>query len=59
MRRAQELLETSGQGIEAIALATGTGTATTLRRRFKRIVGVSPDTYRRSFRSTGAPPHGS
>ncbi|MEV0350154.1 helix-turn-helix domain-containing protein [Nonomuraea sp. NPDC050680] len=50
VRRAQELLETTGESIEAIALATGMGTATTLRRQFKRIVGVPPDSYRRSFR---------
>jgi transcriptional regulator GlxA family with amidase domain len=51
VRRAQELLEATGESIEAVALATGMGTATTLRRQFKRIVGVPPDSYRRSFRS--------
>ncbi|MFE3455712.1 helix-turn-helix domain-containing protein [Nonomuraea sp. NPDC059194] len=51
VRRAQELLETTDKGIEAVALATGMGTATTLRRQFKRIVGVPPDSYRRSFRN--------
>ncbi|MCX5379711.1 GlxA family transcriptional regulator [Streptomyces sp. NBC_00091] len=51
VRRAQELLEAGDETIEAVALATGMGTATTLRRQFKRIVGVPPDTYRRSFRS--------
>jgi AraC family transcriptional regulator, transcriptional activator FtrA len=54
VRRAQELLETTDESVEAIALATGMGTSTTLRRQFKRIVGVPPDTYRRSFR--GAKP---
>lgn len=52
VRRAQELLETTDDGIQAIAEATGMGTATTLRRQFKRAVGVPPDTYRRTFRST-------
>lgn len=52
VRRAQELLEATDQSIESVAIATGMGTATTLRRQFKRIVGVPPDTYRRSFRST-------
>ncbi|MFD9405879.1 helix-turn-helix domain-containing protein [Streptomyces sp. NPDC059989] len=51
VRRAQELLEATDEGIEAVARATGMGTATTLRRQFKRIVGVPPDSYRRSFRS--------
>lgn len=51
VRRAQELLEATDESIEAVARATGMGTATTLRRQFKRIVGVPPDSYRRSFRS--------
>ncbi|TGA96764.1 helix-turn-helix domain-containing protein [Streptomyces sp. MZ04] len=55
VRRAQELLESTDQSIEAIALATGMGTATTLRRQFKRIVGVPPHSYRRSFRSVRPP----
>jgi AraC family transcriptional activator FtrA len=51
IRRAQELLETTDESVEAVALASGMGTATTLRRQFKRIVGVPPDSYRRSFRN--------
>jgi transcriptional regulator GlxA family with amidase domain len=51
IRRAQELLENSDNSIDAIALAAGMGTATTLRRHFNRTVGVSPDAYRRTFRS--------
>ncbi|MFG2088839.1 MULTISPECIES: helix-turn-helix domain-containing protein [unclassified Spirillospora] len=51
IRRAQELLETTGDSVEAIAAATGMGTGTTLRRHFNRTVGVPPDTYRRTFRS--------
>ncbi|MGW6915834.1 helix-turn-helix domain-containing protein [Kitasatospora sp. NPDC054939] len=53
VRRAQELLEATDDGIEAVARATGMGTATTLRRQFKRVVGVPPDAYRRSFRAAG------
>jgi transcriptional regulator GlxA family with amidase domain len=53
VRRAQELLETTDAGIDAIARATGTGTATTLRRHFRRTVGVPPDSYRRAFRRSG------
>ncbi|MFH8493844.1 helix-turn-helix domain-containing protein [Streptomyces coeruleorubidus] len=51
IRRAQELLETTDDTVDAIATATGMGTATTLRRHFNRTVGVPPDTYRRTFRS--------
>ncbi|MFF7727065.1 helix-turn-helix domain-containing protein [Streptomyces sp. NPDC008001] len=55
IRRAQELLEKTDDSIDAIAAATGTGTATTLRRHFNRTVGVPPDTYRRTFRSRPRP----
>jgi AraC family transcriptional activator FtrA len=51
IRRAQELLETTGDSVDIIAAATGMGTATTLRRHFNRTVGVPPDTYRRTFHS--------
>ncbi|MDQ0381300.1 helix-turn-helix domain-containing protein [Amycolatopsis thermophila] len=54
IRRAQELLEKTGDSVEAIAAATGMGTATTLRRHFNRTVGVPPDTYRRTFRARNA-----
>ncbi len=58
VRRAQELLETTGDSVDAIAAATGMGTATTLRRHFTRTVGVPPDTYRRTFRARTRPgPH--
>ncbi|SFB43465.1 Transcriptional regulator GlxA family, contains an amidase domain and an AraC-type DNA-binding HTH domain [Amycolatopsis marina] len=50
IRRAQELLETTGDSVDTIAEATGMGTATTLRRHFNRTVGVPPDAYRRTFR---------
>jgi AraC family transcriptional regulator, transcriptional activator FtrA len=52
VRRAQQLLEATDESIEAVAVATGMGTATTLRRQFKRVVGVPPDTYRRTFRAS-------
>lgn len=51
IHRARELLETTDDTIDAIAAATGMGTATTLRRHFNRSVGVPPDAYRRTFRS--------
>jgi len=50
IRRAQELLENTGQSVDAVARSAGMGTATTLRRHFHQAVGVSPDTYRRTFR---------
>lgn len=55
IRHAQELLEASDDSVDAIATATGMGTATTLRRHFNRTVGVPPDTYRRTFRSRATP----
>lgn len=51
IRRAQELLETTDAGIDIVAESSGMGTATTLRRHFHRALGVSPDAYRRTFRS--------
>ncbi|RZU10481.1 transcriptional regulator GlxA family with amidase domain [Kribbella rubisoli] len=51
VRRAQQLLEATNHSIESVATATGLGTATTLRRQFKRVVGVPPNTYRTSFHS--------
>ncbi len=51
IRRAQELLENTDNGIDVIAEAAGMGTATTLRRHFNRTVGVPPDAYRRTFQS--------
>lgn len=59
IRRAQELLETTDDTVDAIATATGMSTATTLRRHFNRTVGVPPDTYRRTFRTRPTPPVGS
>ncbi|KOX07421.1 AraC family transcriptional regulator [Micromonospora sp. NRRL B-16802] len=51
IRRAQELLESTNDSVDAIASAAGMGTATTLRRHFHRTVGVPPDTYRQTFRA--------
>lgn len=49
IRRAQELLETTSDSVDAIATTTGMGTAATLRRHFNRTLGVPPDAYRRTF----------
>lgn len=53
IRRAQELLEMTGDSVDQIAESSGMGTAATLRRHFHRTVGVPPDTYRRTFRPVG------
>lgn len=53
VRRAQHLLETTTHPVERIAVQTGFGSPTAFRDRFKRVVGTSPQAYRRAFR--GAP----
>ena len=49
VRQAQRLLETTDLSVERIASAVGFHSATVLRERFGRIVGVSPQAHRRSF----------
>ena len=49
VRRAQELLETSGASIERVAIAAGFESPVTFRARFQAVVGVSPSAYRRRF----------
>lgn len=55
VHRARELLESTDQSVEFIADRVGLGDAATLRRHFKRVVGVPPSSYRRTFRSAAAP----
>jgi transcriptional regulator GlxA family with amidase domain len=50
VRRAQQLLETTGHSVERIATEVGFGSAPAFRERFNRIVGTSPQRYRRAFR---------
>lgn len=50
VRRAQLLLETTGQSVEEIAERVGFGSATALREHFRRIVATSPQAYRQAFR---------
>jgi transcriptional regulator GlxA family with amidase domain len=50
VRRAQQLLETTGHSVEQIATEVGFGSAPAFRERFNRIVGTSPQRYRRAFR---------
>ena len=49
VRRAQEMLETGDEPIEAIATATGFEAPVTFRARFHKVVGISPTAYRRRF----------
>lgn len=48
---AQRLLESSNKSIDAIAEATGFGSALLLRRGFVEKLGVKPSAYRRGFQS--------
>ncbi|WP_431956506.1 GlxA family transcriptional regulator [Nocardia lijiangensis] len=50
VHRAQHLLETTDHTVERIGAQVGFGSPTAFRERFKRTAGVSPDTYRRTFR---------
>ena len=54
IRRARHLLETTGHPVGRIATQVGFGSHTTFRERFKRIVGTSPQAYRRAFRGSPA-----
>ena len=51
VRRAQQLLETTGLSVEEIAAHSGFGSASVLRDHFTGIVRTSPLAYRRSFGS--------
>ncbi|GAA3232899.1 helix-turn-helix domain-containing protein [Streptomyces sp. XM83C] len=50
VRRAQYLLETTTYPVERIAAQTGFGSPTAFREQFRRVVGTSPQAYRRAFR---------
>ncbi len=54
VRRAQFLLETTDHGVERIAAQAGFGSPTAFRERFKRVVGVTPQSYRSAFRANGS-----
>ncbi|MFE5216748.1 MULTISPECIES: GlxA family transcriptional regulator [unclassified Streptomyces] len=51
VRRAQYLLETTPYSVERIAGQAGFGSPTAFRERFRRVVGTSPQAYRRAFRA--------
>jgi transcriptional regulator GlxA family with amidase domain len=50
VRRAQHFLETTAHSIDRIAGEVGFGSTATFRDRFHRLVGTSPQSYRRAFR---------
>jgi transcriptional regulator GlxA family with amidase domain len=54
VRRAQYLLETTSHPVERIAAQAGFGSPTAFRERFRRVVGTSPQGYRKAFRSGSA-----
>lgn len=49
---ARNLLEETDLGIESVAARSGFGTAALLRHHFRRVVGVAPQDYRRTFSSS-------
>ncbi len=49
VRRARQLLETTGLSIEQVASRSGFGSATAFRSRFGSVLGTSPQAYRRAF----------
>jgi transcriptional regulator GlxA family with amidase domain len=51
LEAARRELETSSATLDVVAARCGLGSAETLRRNFHRHVGVSPDAYRRRFRT--------
>jgi transcriptional regulator GlxA family with amidase domain len=51
LTRARELLEETDESVERVAAVAGFGSAITLRQRFALVLGTSPSTYRRTFRS--------
>lgn len=57
IRRAQYLLESTTRSVDRIAADTGFGSPTAFRDRFKRVVGVAPAAYRRSFRPAATARH--
>ncbi|UNO39502.1 helix-turn-helix domain-containing protein [Streptomyces sp. MST-110588] len=56
IRRAQHLLETTTHPVDRIATRSGFGSATAFRDRFKRVVGTTPYSYRRSFQGARPEP---
>jgi transcriptional regulator GlxA family with amidase domain len=54
VERARALLETAGESVEQVARRCGFGTVETMRRVFRRRLGVSPGDYRERFHRRAA-----
>ena len=54
---AQRLLEDTDLGVDDIADRCGFGAGALLRHHFRKVVGVPPADYRRTFRAAPCPPH--
>ncbi|WP_269858308.1 GlxA family transcriptional regulator [Streptomyces sp. RPT161] len=52
VHRAQYLLENTDHGIDRIAQQAGFGSPTAFRERFKRVTGITPQSYRASYRES-------
>ncbi|OBK73365.1 helix-turn-helix domain-containing protein [Mycobacterium sp. 1164985.4] len=50
IRHAQQLLESTGHGVERIGREVGFTSAANFREQFRRLTGVSPQSYRNTFR---------
>ncbi|MYW68048.1 helix-turn-helix domain-containing protein [Streptomyces sp. SID8379] len=53
VERARHLLESSSLSIDQVATDAGFGTAQSMRQHVQAALGVTPTTYRRTFRTTG------
>lgn len=54
VRQAQYLLEATTHPVDRIAVQVGFGSPTAFRDRFKRVIGTSPQAYRRAFQAPGS-----
>ncbi|MEU7089534.1 GlxA family transcriptional regulator [Streptomyces achromogenes] len=55
VERARQLLESTGLSMDQVARESGFGTAQSMRRHLQTALGVTPTTYRRTFRSHTGP----
>lgn len=54
IRHAQQLLETTSDSIESISRRAGFASTANFREQFRRLAGVSPQSYRHTFRDQGS-----
>ena len=50
MRHAQQLLESTAEGVQKIGRLVGFSSPANFREQFRRLTGVAPQTYRNTFR---------